>query len=286
MIAALLAGAAGTLREAGVEQPRAEARLLLAHALGCTREALVAQNVTLDPAGLARFEALLARRITREPVAYILGRREFWSLDFAVGPGVLIPRPESELLVAEALRRTDAHAPFRAVDFGTGSGALLLSFLSERPEATGVGVDLSGEALAFARRNAETLGLAGRARFVQGDWAEAPMGPFDVALVNPPYIAEPDIAGLEPDVRLYEPHAALSGGADGLAAYRALAPLLRARLAPKGQAFIEIGQGQAESVAHIFVCAGMRVEEILSDLADIPRCLVAVSDARAAQTVK
>src|SRR5665213_712224 len=135
MIAALLAGAAGCLREAGVEQPRSEARLLLAHALGCTREALVAQNVMLDPAGLARFEALMARRLAREPVAYILGRREFWSLDFAVGPGVLIPRPESELLVAEALRRTDARDALRAVDFGTGSGALLLSFLSERPEA-------------------------------------------------------------------------------------------------------------------------------------------------------
>jgi len=273
----LLAAAAKQLRAAGVDSPRREARLLLAHVMQTSQEEIFAGRLPplIRQQALA-FEAAVDRRRNREPLAYIVGRREFWSLDFAVGPGVLVPRPESELLVEQALKRfPDSKAPLRVLDLGTGSGCLLLSFLSERPEAQGLGVDLSETALAIARRNAATLGLSGRTSFQRGDWLENVFGGFDVILINPPYIAEAATGGLQPEVETYEPASALYGGADGLAAYRAIAPGLRERLTAGGHVFLEVGQGQAAAVSVLLSGQGLSVKGTVCDLAGIPRCVIA-----------
>jgi len=256
----MLAEATVRLREAGIASPRLEARLLLTHAEGASD----------------RFEALLARRLAREPLAYITGAKEFWSLEFAVGPGVLVPRPESETLVEAALRDfAERTAPLRVLDLGTGSGCLLLSFLSERPNATGVGIDASHRALSWAAENAERLGLADRTAFRTGDWADGVNDLFTVMFVNPPYVREDELDVLEPEVARAEPRIALAGGEDGLAAYRAFVPELGARLTPNGLAFLEIGAGQAPGVRAILEAAGMEVARIVPDLAGIPRCVVA-----------
>jgi release factor glutamine methyltransferase len=275
----ILLDATQRLRVAGVESPRREARLLLAHVLGLRPEEIVSGKFSLQGAQFrSRFEAAVARRAAREPLAYIIGRREFWSLDFEVGPGVLIPRPESEIMVEEALKRfpmTDA--PLRVADLGTGSGCLLLAFLSERPEARGLGVDISEEALAIARRNAASLGLDGRTQFLRNDWMSTLSGTWEVIFINPPYIIEGELDGLDPEVSRYEPRVALDGGPDGLCAYRRLAGLLRPRLAPEGRVFLEVGQGQAGPVERIFLEKGLNIEGTVSDLAGIPRCLVVIA---------
>jgi release factor glutamine methyltransferase len=266
--------AALRLRDAGVDSPRSEARLLLAHAMGVSREDVIS-GARPDDAALARFRAAIERRSAREPFAYIVGRREFFSLDFAVGPGGLIPRPESEMLIEEALRRF-AHADkaLRVLDLGTGSGCLLLAFLAERPHAEGLGVDRSELALGFARRNAERLGLARRARFLRGDWGESLNARFDLIFVNPPYVKSSDIPTLAPEVALHEPATALDGGNDGLATYRRIAPALRGFLSPSGCALVEIGEGQAEAAAEIFTNADLMIDGTVTDFARILRCLV------------
>ena len=268
--------AAARLRVAGVESPRREARLLLAHVLGVKQEDIVAGRIAhLSARALADFEAALARRAAREPLAYILGSREFWSLDFAVGPGVLVPRPESETLIEEALRRfPNPESPLRVLDLGTGSGCLLLAFLSERPNATGAGVDISHDALAIARRNAKALNLDKRTLFIRSDWMKEISGTFDAIFINPPYIAEGQLSRLEPEVARYEPGTALNGGADGLDAYRRAAASLWRHLPPQGLAFFELGQGQAEPVKAILAEKGLRTDGTVYDLAGIPRCLV------------
>ncbi len=269
------------LRAAGVEAPRLEARLLLAHGLGVSQEDIIAQRAAPDAAGIVRFEEALARRLAREPMAYILGRREFFSLSFAVGPGVLIPRPESEILVEEALRRYPSRdAPLRVLDLGTGSGCLLLAFLSERPRARGVGVDISADAIAWARANAQDLGLNDRAEFLQGDWGARLAGGFDVVLANPPYVKTGDIKGLALDIAHYEPQIALDGGPDGLDCYRSLALVLPRLFSVKGRVFVELGERQAGSVKEIFAAEGLCIEGILNDFAYVPRCLVASAPAQ------
>jgi release factor glutamine methyltransferase len=279
----ILASAAKRLRAAGIESPRREARLLLANILGIGLEDIVAGRVALGLNDQARFEAAVARRAAREPFAYIAGRREFWSLDFKVGPGVLVPRPESETLIESALGRFAARdAALDVLDLGTGSGCLLLAFLSERPNAGGVGIDASPDAIRWAEENARELGFAARARFVNADWSEA-AGVYDVILVNPPYVGEPELAGLAPEVAQFEPHSALVSGADGLECYRRLAPILRARLKPAGFAFVELGQGQADAVSAIFSAAGLVVDETKRDLSGITRCLVAWAGIRGAK---
>jgi release factor glutamine methyltransferase len=266
--------AALRLRSAGVESPRAEARLLLAHAMGVRREDIIS-GAHPDDAALARFRTAVERRLAREPFAYIVGRREFFSLDFAVGPGVLIPRPETEMLIEEALRRyPQADTTLRVLDLGTGSGCLLLAFLSERPHAEGVGIDKSDIALRFARRNAEHLGIAGRARFLCDNWAESVHARFDLIFANPPYVKSSDIPTLAPEIAAHEPAAALDGGLDGLEAYRRIAPALRELLSPGGCAFVEIGEGQAEAVSAIFTNANLEIDGTVTDLARINRCLV------------
>lgn len=275
----ILLDATMRLRAAGVESPRREARLLLAHALGVRPEEIVSGRFSLQGTEFrGRFEAALARRAAREPLAYIIGRREFWSLDFEVGPGVLIPRPESEIMVEEALKRFPIiGAPLSVLDLGTGSGCLLLAFLSERPKAEGLGVDISEEALVVAKRNAVKLGLDSRARFLRNDWTSTLSGNWDVIFINPPYIVEADLDGLDPEVSRYEPKAALDGGPDGLCAYRRIAEALRPHLAPEGRAFLEVGQGQAGRVERLFLEKGLSVKGTVFDLAGIPRCLVVIA---------
>jgi release factor glutamine methyltransferase len=266
--------AASRLRHAGVDSPRAEARLLLAHAMGVRQEDIIA-GAQPDDTALARFRAAVDRRSAREPFAYIVGRREFFSLDFAVGPGVLIPRPESEMLIEEALRRfPHADETLRVLDLGTGSGCLMLSFLAKRRNATGIGIDRSDVALGFARRNAEQLGLAGQARFLRGNWGESLNARFDLIFVNPPYVKSSDVPTLAPEVGVHEPATALDGGKDGLEAYRRIAPALRDLLGTSGCAFVEIGEGQVEAVSAIFTNANLEIDGTVTDLARIHRCLV------------
>jgi release factor glutamine methyltransferase len=275
-VGALLSEAASRLQAAGVESPRREARLLLAHALGVRQEDIIAgQPGDLTSPKLAKFEGALVRRIAREPLAYIVGSREFWSLKFAVGPGVLVPRPESEILIAEAFRRFPADdRALRVLDLGTGSGCLLLTFLSERPHASGVGIDISQDALAFAWSNAKSLAVEQRAEFKRGDWLDGLSGVFDVIFINPPYVRRGDLQTLEPEIERYEPRGALDGGPDGIDAYRRIAAGLPNHMHPQSRAFVEVGQGQAGPGAEVFAQAELIVEGTVCDLAGIPRCLV------------
>ncbi len=242
---------AGAARLQGVaDNPRLEARLLLAHALGCSQNDLIREpERAVDPAS---FDALLERRAQYEPIAHIVGRREFWSLRFEVSPATLIPRPDSETLIEAALEAfTGRVPPRRVLDLGTGTGCLLLALLHEYPSAFGVGVDLEPTAASLAQRNATQLGLTNRAGFVVGDWTNAICARFDLIISNPPYIADADMTKLMPDVALYEPRLALAAGVDGGDAYRAIIPALSGVLEPGGVAILEIGAGQADMVGEI-----------------------------------
>lgn len=272
-----LATAAARLNAAGVPESRLEARVLVAAALGVTREAMLAHgDAVVDAPAAARLAGYVTRRATGEPTARILGRKEFWSLEFEVTADTLVPRPESETLVEAALASvTERGAALSVLDLGTGTGCLLLAFLSELSNARGLGVDLNPGAVAVAQRNATRLGLADRASFVSGDFAATPGAGerFHIVLSNPPYIRDGDIAGLAREVAHFEPRLALSGGPDGLAAYRALAARLPLLLAPSGTAFLEIGQGQEAVVARIMTDQGLAVAAEFRDLAGIVRCL-------------
>lgn len=271
-IQAILNDAAGRLAAAGVDSARLDARLLLAHAMGVTREELIAGTGEPSKEEIGRFESFIARRARREPLAYIRGHREFWSLDFKVGPGVLVPRPETETLIEAALAALpDRNAPLSVTDLGAGSGALLIAALKEFPKARGAGFESSPEAFFYADTNLAGHGLTQRGRIAGADWREA-SGPFDLVLSNPPYIPTADLAGLDPEVRDYEPRAALDGGPDGLDAYRGLAALLPRLLKPGGWAFLELGQGLAGKVEPLFQT--LSVVRVAPDLAGIPRVLV------------
>lgn len=265
---ALLRAAAATLPG---DTPRLDAELFLAHALGEPRLQMLAGQHSITSETAARFEAMLARRRRHEPVAHILGAREFWSLPFKVSPDVLVPRPDSETLLVEALVHFKALAPATILDLGTGSGALLLAALSEWPAAIGLGIDCSEAALVVARANALALGLADRATFQPGHWADGLEGPFDLLLCNPPYI--PDGTALMPDVAAYEPPGALYGGADGLDPYRALLPQVARLLAPGGVALFEFGPGQAGALLQMATRAGLSARTA-DDLAGRSRALV------------
>jgi release factor glutamine methyltransferase len=275
----LLAQIAARLGAAGIENARAEAWLVLAAATRRERVALIAgAPEMLTAEQQARLEEVVRRRCAREPLAYVIGEKEFWSLSFEVGSAVLIPRPESETLVEAVLAQLCARdRPLRVLDLGVGSGCLLLALLSELPEATGLGVDDSPAALALARRNAERLGLAGRADFRHGHWGESVRERFDLIVSNPPYVAERDWDALQPEIREFEPKAALVAGPDGLAAYRALAPECTRLLAQGGVCALEIGFAQGDAVAALLAAEGLAVAERRRDLAGIERCLVARS---------
>jgi len=268
----LVHGAAERLKAAGVDSARLDARILLAHAMGVGHEELIAATHEPSAEQAALFDYFVVRRAAREPIAYIRGKREFWSLDFKVGPGVLVPRPETETLIEVALDLVpDRNAGFSLADLGAGSGALLIAALKEFPQAQGIGFERSPEALVYAYANLARHDLTGRAEIIAADWHDA-VGAFDLILSNPPYIPTADIQTLDPEVRSHEPLTALDGGADGLNAYRGLAALLPALLKPGGWALLELGQGQAADVEPLF--QRLEVVRVAPDLAGIPRVLV------------
>jgi release factor glutamine methyltransferase len=265
------------LAAAGIAEPRHEARLILALALGIEPAAILGwPERVVQPELAAAAEALIARRVDGEPVSRLRGKREFWSLDFALSPDTLDPRADSETLIAAALADIpDRAAALRVVDFGTGTGCLLLALLSELPKATGLGIDISAGAVAAAQGNAAALGLAGRAEFRIGGWAARIDGPADVILANPPYIPRSEIGRLPAEVLAFDPRAALDGGPDGLSAYRPLGAAIRGLLGPAGKAYIEIGAGQGLQVVRVLGEAGLAVAAVCRDLAGIERCVVA-----------
>jgi release factor glutamine methyltransferase len=252
------------------DTPRLDAELLMAHALGIERDRLILSPP--DGSVPQTFEIYLARRCAGEPIAYITGRRAFWNIELEVGPGALIPRPDSETLIAAAVERFEGGpGPSRMLDLGTGPGTLLLAALDCWPAATGLGIDRSEAALGYARRNAERLGLAERAEFRIGDWAEGVTERFDLILCNPPYVAAK--AELGPGVAEHEPAEALFAGEDGLADYRRLAPEIGRLLATGGMAAVEIGFDQAEAASALFEAEGLR-PTLARDLGDRPRALL------------
>ena len=270
--------AATALSAAGLDNVRLEARLLLSRAAGLSVEQLIAYVNEAAPAAVAvTLRELTARRIQREPMAYILGEREFWGLSFKVSPDVLVPRPDSETLIEAALAlMPDRHRPWHILDLGLGSGCLLLTLLHEFPAARGVGLEVSPPALAVAEANAAALKVQARARLILGDWREPGWvdrlgGPFDLLVANPPYIEAADIEGLMPEVSRFEPRLALDGGFDGLAAYRIVAAAAPRLLSPGGRVLLEVGLGQAAEIYGIFQGTGLVAEPAWKDLGGIDR---------------
>lgn len=258
--------AAAALRlEVTSDTPRLDAELLLAHAAGVTRETLL-----LGDLAAPAMDAIVDRRAAGEPVAYITGTRDFWTISLAVTPAVLIPRADSETLIEAAVEHFGERAPSRILDLGTGSGALLLAALDHWPAAIGVGIDASADALDVACGNARRLGLGDRAAFRIGDWCAGIDETFELILCNPPYVA--DGADLPRDVAAFEPHAALFGGIDGLVCYRMIAPRLGALIAPGGAACIEIGAAQGDAASALFAEYGLS-GVVRRDLAGNDRCL-------------
>ena len=252
------------------DTPRLDAELLMAHALGIERDALLLsrQETAVPPA----FAGLVERRLTGEPVAYITGKRAFWNIELEVGPGALVPRPDSETLIAAAIEHFEGSAgPRRILDLGTGPGTLLLAALDQWPQATGIGVDLSDSALGYARRNAKRLGLAERAFFRRGDWAQGITETFDLVLINPPYVGDGEALG--PGVAEHEPAEALFAGEQGLAEYKRLAPQVGRLLARGGLAAIEIGHSQEDEVRAILEAEGLAAR-LARDLAGRPRAML------------
>ena len=242
----------------------------MAAALGIGRDRLILD----DPRGEApdSFFEFVARRQLGEPVAYITGRRDFWTIDVEVGPGALVPRPDSETLIASAVEHfTGSAGPSRILDLGTGPGTLLLASLDEWPKAMGLGIDASEEALAYARRNAQRLGMERRAQFRTGDWASGIDQRFDLILCNPPYVADDAETGA--GVAEYEPHEALFAGPEGLDEYRRLAPQIGRLLTSGGLAAIEIGFDQAETVTALFESEGLS-SSVAHDLGGRPRAIL------------
>ncbi|MCA3555253.1 peptide chain release factor N(5)-glutamine methyltransferase [Aestuariivirga sp.] len=274
-LAALLAAATARLTAAGSGTPTLDARLLLQAAAGLTREDLIlGPDRALTEEKLARFDSFIARRERHEPVSRILGEREFYGRVFRVTPDTLDPRPDTETLIEAALPLLPKSG--RLLDLGAGTGAIAITLLAERPDATGIATDLSAAALAVARENAARLGVACRLTFAEGSWFAPVSGSFDIILSNPPYIPDRDIACLSPDVRNHDPDLALSGGADGLGPYRIIATGAAAHLAAAGHVLVEIGAGQAEDVEAIFAQSGFRSVGRRRDLGGHTRCLVFV----------
>lgn len=281
----LVRSQARRLSQAGIPTALLEAELLLCHVMGWERETLLRAPERDIPAGeQRRLEGLIQSRLTGIPLARLLGSKEFWSLPFRLCADTLIPRPDSETLVAAALEAFPADAPWRILDLGCGSGCLLLALLSGRPRACGIGVDCSAAAVETARRNAEALRLDGAAQFRQGDWNDGPAGigaspdtRFDLILANPPYIPSADIPALQIEVRDHEPRRALDGGADGMESLRHIISVTRPLLRPGGRLLLEVGAGQAAAVSahmerHGFTAGGTR-----RDLAGIERVVIGIA---------
>ena len=267
-------------RAAGIESPELDARILVGHALGLDHGGLAAAATQqISDLTATQIERFAARRLAREPVTRIVGQKEFWSLPLAVTSAVLVPRPETETVVELALALLDRDGPrsraLRITDLGTGSGAILLALLSELPHAEGIGADIDTEALAVARSNAVELGFNGRTKFLASDFGAALEAPFDLIVSNPPYVATAEIATLAPEVRDHDPRHALDGGADGLAAYRAIAADALRLLRPGGHLVVEIGAGQEHDVTGVFAAAGLAITDTCHDLSGVRRALAA-----------
>ena len=271
---------ADTFRAAGFDTPDLDARILVAHALMIDRTKLAVNgDRELEPRETNAIQARAARRLQHEPVARIVGHKEFWSLDFHIGPAVLVPRPDTETVVEVALAIVDAAStrktPLKLLDIGTGSGAILLALLSELPNATGTGSDVSTQALNVARDNATRLGFAKRCNFVAADGGGALRGPFDVIVSNPPYVSRSEIASLAPEVREHDPLLALDGGVDGLDGYRLIASDARRLLGARGHLIVELGAGQERAVSALLTQAQLRVAGARKDAAGTVRALIA-----------
>ncbi len=274
---ALMRDLAQAIAAAEIENPRLEARLIAMTATGLGLEAMIAYPDTpVDSDACAYAYALAEARASGAPSAYLVGHKEFWSLDFKVSSATLVPRPDSETLVSAALEFAEGRDwTGRVLDLGTGSGCLLLAFLSERRMAHGIGVDASAEALEIAAANAASLRIAPRAAFACANWSSALRGSFNLVFANPPYIRAGDIDGLNLEVRDFEPIEALDGGPDGLMCYRAILADLPRVMAPGARAFFEVGQGQAADVAALCAKAGLAPIRFYRDLAGIERCVAA-----------
>ncbi|MCK9993408.1 MAG: release factor glutamine methyltransferase [Alphaproteobacteria bacterium] len=282
-----LRDAAAQLQAGGVAQALLDARLLLMAATGLSQEDIIRDPSTeLSAQQQACFAEMLARRQAREPVSRILGRREFWSMEFAISPDTLDPRADSETLISAALGLiADRNGRLRILDIGAGSGCLLLALLSELPGARGIGVDVSQAALDVARANAERHALTERAQFVACDvrakgWARQAGAPFDLVIANPPYIPDAEIAALVPEVSRFDPRTALSGGADGLDFYRMITISLPELLRPGGSAVLEAGHGQALAIQGFLLDAGLAVQDARHDLGGVARAIIGRMETR------
>ena len=267
-------------RQAGLDTPDLDARILVGHALGLDLTGLARSGGRrLEDGDLAEIEVFAARRLGREPVARITGTKEFWGLPFRVTPDVLVPRPETETVVEQALAAVDRNGgrsrDLHIADLGAGSGAIMIALLAELPNATAVGTDRDPAALALARENAHNIGVAPRAAFAVCDFAAAMAPGCDLIVTNPPYICSGEIAELEPDVRMFDPRIALDGGPDGLAAYRTIATQACGVLKRGAHLIVEVGRGQGHAVAALFAAAGFRDIRISPDLAGVERAVVA-----------
>lgn len=274
-VATVLKQGTQRLKEAGVASANLDCRVLLGAALKKSYEEVFASpNYQLSSLEAANFEAYLKRREKREPVSRILGEREFWSLSFLLSEETLDPRPDSETLIEATLGVfSNKIAPLKILDFGTGSGCLLLSLLHEYPNATGVGVDINEDTLKTAQLNAQNIGVSSRASFVKSDWGASVIGKYDVIVSNPPYIDEADKNILAPEVVEYDPERALFADKKGLGAYEILMPQIANLLLEDGSAFLEIGYDQKQDVEKIVVEAGLRLRGVFKDLGNIERCL-------------
>ncbi len=272
-----LRAAARELEQAGIDGADTDARRLMAHVLGLDAAGLILRlNEPLTPDLLADFDKVLKERLERKPVSHITGQREFWNRSFAVGPAVLDPRPETEILVEKALEQ-----PFsRVLDLGTGSGCILLTLLAEREGTTGMGVDISPEALDYAVRNRAAMGLEKRAIFAQSDWFERVVGKFDLVVANPPYIPLGDMPALAPEVLRWEPMHALTPGPTGLEAYQIIAAGLTPFLSPSARLLLECGATQARDVSAIFAAAGFVPVALHADMDGRERVVELRNDAK------
>ncbi|QTC87381.1 peptide chain release factor N(5)-glutamine methyltransferase [Brevundimonas pondensis] len=275
-------GAQARLKAAGIDSPSIDARLLLEASTGAGRvDILTDPYRVVDADKIAVLDAMIERRLKREPVSRILGKKGFWKIMLNVTPDVLSPRPDTETLLDVIVRAFPPHRAFEMVDLGTGSGAILLATLMERAGARGVGTDISTEAIAVARENAANLDLDGRCTFIRTDWAAGfADDSFDLVVSNPPYIPTGDIPGLDPEVREHDPHLALDGGPDGLQPYRDLAPEIARILRPEGVFAVEIGWDQGAAVKALFEAAGFTDVKVVKDLGDRDRVVTNGPDPR------
>ncbi|MBQ9035587.1 MAG: peptide chain release factor N(5)-glutamine methyltransferase [Alphaproteobacteria bacterium] len=266
------------LAEFHIESPRLEARILLAHVLNCQTSDIIC-NATLNSKQQNELKSLIQRRIAHEPLDKIIGKREFYKSTFMTSNNVLSPRPDTEILVEEGLKIIPVDKNINILDLGTGSGCIIESILQERPKAVGVAVDISSAALQTAKQNAANLKLINRLQFVQADWFEEDFAAqfaaeFDIIVTNPPYIPTADIAALAPEVKNHDPLLALDGGADGFASYQRIAEFTPILLKKRGYILLEAGINQAEEIANIFTAQGLKLKNIVRDLAGIKRCVI------------